>query len=150
MQRQRKAGVHQEVADRFHLLTVPLLFCQKASHGIIIQPTSACRITSKPLTPSGPLTQSVELLFYVQMMNHWPTFSWAESPFASICWNGNACTYLSALVVSLAAPVPYIHNSHWSAVFNARAAAGGSRESAVGNVGKADFTPAPEESEGKV
>lgn len=38
----------------------------------------------------------------------------SPKPFASICWNGNACTYLPALVVSLAAPVSCIHNSHWS------------------------------------
>lgn len=137
------------MAEKFHLLTVPLLFWQNASNRIIIQPTSNWRITSKPLTRPGPLTQSAELLFYVQMMNHWPTFSWARSPLLPYVEMEMQCTYLPTLVVSLAAPLPCIHNSHWSAVFNVSTAAGGSLVPAVGKVWKAAFTPAPEESEGK-
>lgn len=81
-------------------------------------PISDWRITSRPLTPPGPLTQS-----FCCLCRCWIIDQHSPEPktlcFHMLKWKCMHILHFPALVVSLAASVPCIDNSYWSAVFNA-------------------------------
>lgn len=110
--RLRKAGVQQEVTNRFHLWQF-----LSSSDKIFTRNNYSAQPgleNNPPRTINSSWTFNTELLFYVQMMNHWPT---SPEPRA-LCfrmWKWK-CMHISSCSGCLpGCTVPCIHNSHWSA-----------------------------------